>query len=154
MISAVPRPFAENVRGGAEHDVPGGRHTMYIGETPGARIEGLVEMGAAGHGNCAAMISVPTATSNVIPFCAGVTVSVPCTVLGAELGGEGCGDGVGEDGGDVGRPPVLLPGPAADGEEVDVPPPGTPVAELTPVAEGLDGPEGLGEPEAVPEPVP
>lgn len=152
VISAVPRARAENVRGGAEHVVPGGRHTMYIGETPGARIEGLVEMGAAGHGNCEAMISVPTATWNVIPFCAGVTVSVPCTVLGAELGGDGRGDGVGEDGGDVGRPPEpeLLP-ELAEGEEVDVapPPPGTPVADPAPVGEG---PEVL--PEAVAEPVP
>lgn len=77
MICAVPRSFATNVRGGSEHALPGGRHTMIIGEIPGARIAGLLDVGAAGHGNCDATMSVPTATRNVIPFWAGVTVTVP-----------------------------------------------------------------------------
>jgi hypothetical protein len=58
------------------HGVPG-RHTTDIGDIPGARTDGLDEAGAEGNGNCAAITSVPTATWNVFPFCAGVTVIVP-----------------------------------------------------------------------------
>jgi len=50
---------------------------MDIGDIPGARTDGLDDIGAEGNGNWAAITSVPTATWNVIPFCAGVTVTVP-----------------------------------------------------------------------------
>lgn len=76
VICAVPRTRARNVRGGSVHVVPG-RHTMDIGDIPGARTDGLDDIGAEGNGNWAAITSVPTATWNVIPFCAGVTVTVP-----------------------------------------------------------------------------
>ena len=62
VICAVPRARAVNVRGGSEHAVPGGRHTMIIGEIPGASTEGLVDVGAEGQGNCEATTSVPSAT--------------------------------------------------------------------------------------------
>lgn len=90
MICAVPRSLATNVRGGSEQVIAGGRHTMTIGVTPGARIAGLLVVGAAGQGNCAATMSVPGATWIVDPFWAGVTVIVPCAVLGDEAG---VGDG-------------------------------------------------------------
>ncbi|MEY9925472.1 hypothetical protein ABH926_000092 [Catenulispora sp. GP43] len=44
------------------------------------------------------MTSVPTATRIVVPFSAGVTVIVPCAVLGADGGGLGCGAGGDETG--------------------------------------------------------
>ena len=147
MICAVPRVFATKVRGGCAHAVPGGRHTMTIGDTPGARIAGLLDVGAAGHGNCSATTSVPTATWMVCPFWDGVTVTVPCAVLGAEVGGVG---GRGDDG--VGRPaePEVLaeddgvPGPPAEPEGPF--PPGTPVAD----PEADPGPDGV--PVPVPDP--
>lgn len=100
-MRAVPRALATNVRGGSEHDIDGGRQTMTIGETPGARIAGLLDAGAAGHGNCAALMVVPRATWMVSPFWDGVTVIDPCAVLGAGADGVdgGCGAG---DGGCVG----------------------------------------------------
>ena len=61
VISAVPRLRATNVRGGSVHELPG-RHTITIGDTPGARTAGSVDTGAEGYGNCAAMTEVPTAT--------------------------------------------------------------------------------------------
>lgn len=144
MICAVPRARAVNVRGGSVHAVPGGRHTMIIGEIPGARIDGLVDVGADGHGNCAAITLVPTATRKAIPFCAGVTVSVPCPTLGGEDGDAG-GTGV-EGAGEEDRAADVEPPPEAEGEAEDEPegPPGTP--EAVPV--GVPGVE------AVPVPAP
>jgi hypothetical protein len=135
------------------HVVPG-RHTIAIGDTPGARIDGLVDAGAEGNGNCDAITSVPTATWKVIPLCAGVTVIVPCLTLGGADGVVGGLGRTGEDGGvcgaeedadEVGRPEAE-PAEPAEPEEPEAPegplPPGTPEAE----------PEA--EPEAVPVPAP
>lgn len=134
------------VRGGAVHVLPGGRHTMIIGETPGARTAGLVEAGAEGHGNCSATISVPIATWRVVPLCAGVIVIVPCAVLGAEAGGLGWGDD-GADG-EAGRDGA----DELDGADED----GLPEAEppCAPESEGVLGGDCDADPEALPGPVP
>jgi hypothetical protein len=115
---------------------------MLIGETPGARTAGSVDAGEEGYGNCAAITVVPTATWKVIPFCAGVTVIVPCAALGDEAGGVGRGDG--ERGGvEVVRfPEGELLAEAEDGAELDpvgAAPPGTPVVVPVAESEGLDG---------------
>ena len=131
VICAVPRVRARKVRGGPIHVVPG-RHTMDIGDTPGARTDGSVETGAEGNGNRAAITSVPTVTWKVIPFCAGVTVIVPCPTLGGGVGGLGRAE---EEGGVVvvsgadglGRPWAEGRSPDADGESEGPLPPGTPV---------------------------
>lgn len=82
------------------HAVPGGWHTITIGEIPGSNTAGLVDFGCAGHGNISAVTSWPSATWIVMPFCAGVTVTLPCAVLGAELGGGEDRGGEGVDGRD------------------------------------------------------
>lgn len=155
VISTVPRARAVNVRGGSEHVPPGGRHTMAIGEMPGASTAGLLDAGAEGQGNCSATISVPTATCRVVPFCAGVMVSVPCVALGAEAGGLGCGEDRDKDGGDAGRDGADEAGADADGCPEPEPP-------WDPGSEGVAGgdcvpdPESLGEglPDGFPGPVP
>ena len=143
VICAVPRCLARNVRAGAEHVLPG-RHTMLIGETPGAKTAGLVDVGVEGHGNCSAMTSVPTATWRVVPFCAGVTVIVPCAVLGAEVVGFGGGDGERGGGAEedrVGEAELLAEVELEGDGEPDGPlPPGSPV--VVPVAES-DGVPGV-----------
>jgi hypothetical protein len=67
VICAVPRVRARKVRGGSVHAAPG-RHTIDIGDIPGARTDGLDDAGAEGNRNCSAITSVPTATWNVFPF--------------------------------------------------------------------------------------
>lgn len=135
VISAVPRAWATNVVGGSVHGVPGGRHMMTIGETPGSRTDGLLDFGAAGHGNISAVTSWPSATWMVWPFCAGVTITFPCPVLGGgddtERGGVGVGgrDGSEDAGGeDDGTEPGLetTGDPAEEGdpdESVELAPP-------------------------------
>lgn len=139
MISAVPRARARNVRGGAVHAVPPGRQTIDIGEIPGASTAGLVDIGAEGQGNCAAMTSVPTATWMVVPLCAGVTVTVPCVVLGTDVGrrdGAGAADDV--------RPPAAEPDPEVAGAEggAEVVPPCVPEGTV-PVSDGVAGVVGV-----------
>jgi hypothetical protein len=110
---------------------------MTIGDAPGARIAGLLDFGWAGDGNWAAITSVPSATWIVVPFCAGVTVTVPCPVLGG--GGSLVGVVGGRDGGtDRPEDPEADEADEADGADG---------------ADGADETEGVG-PVAVAEPVP
>ena len=135
VIRAVPRARAANVRGGAVH-APPGRHTIAIGDTPGSRTAGLLDVSDAGHGNCAAITVVPTATWKVIPFCAGVTVIVPCATLGGDDGrddgGVVCGTDEGVDGGvgEVGRPEEAGADVEEEAEEEPTPPPAEDTEEL------------------------
>lgn len=100
---------------------------MTIGVIPGARTAGLLVVGAAGQGNCAATMSVPTATWIVDPFWAGVTVIVPCAMLGVGVGvGDGEGERDGEREGGVGVGGVLEDGalevlPEPETESVGLP---------------------------------
>jgi len=113
-ICAVPRARATKVIGGPMHAEPGGRHAMYIGEMPGSSTAGLVDFGCAGHGNISAVTSWPSATWIVMPFCAGVTVTLPCAVLGAGLGGGEDRGGEGVDGRDDECAEEIVPGTEAD----------------------------------------
>ncbi len=133
-ICAVPRARAAKVRGGPTHAPPGGWHTIAIGEMPGARTAGLLDVGAEGQGNCAAITMVPTATWSVVPFCAGVTVTVPWARLGEDAGEETGGVGrVGRvEGGGDGCPeagPVAVADGVPGGGLVGPVPPGTPVVD-------------------------
>jgi hypothetical protein len=114
---------------------------MIIGEMPGARIAGLLDVGAAGQGNCPATMFVPSATWMVPPFWAGVTVTVPCAVLGA--GAEGVDGGCGV--GDAECAVVGVGGGTADGDgALDVVP--GPFPESGAEADGEADSEGVAEP--------
>ena len=124
--------------------VPGARQAITIGETPGCRTAGSLEIGRAGYGNCSAITCWPGATWTVVPFWAGVTITGSCAEPGggedrtegfgavAVVGSAGGPGGAGrrdEDGGEDGTD--RLPGVAGLRLVVD---------------EGVPGPVAAGEP--------